>query len=157
MDNVERIDAFVECRDQPWFRGSTYFAVCRSSNSIVIVKTWSQGIFSRLDLGSSPDALWQVGAEKATSIAQSLLGMSVHELLGAYPDSIKIPKENVHILRIREQPSAFSKMLEIQTDNQIYKFDLFATFDEIPRCITIFKDLIPGKVRLVVNDKEIPQ
>lgn len=157
MGDAERIDALIQCRNQPWFRGSKYFAVCRCPSSIVIVNTWSQGAFSRPGLGISAEAVWQAGAEKAAPIAQSLLGMSVQELLRAYPDSIRIPKESVRILRVREQPSSFSKMLEIHTDDQVHKFDLFLSFDEIHRCITIFRDLLPGKVRLVVSDKEIPQ
>lgn len=155
MSDVECIDALVQCRNQPWFGGSKYFAVCRCPSSIVIVKTWSQGLLSRPDLGPSAQALWQAGTAKATPIAKSLLGMSVQEVLRAYPDSIEIPKENIRIVRIREQASVSSKMLEIHTEDQKHKFDAFLSFDEFDRCIPFFKNLIPGKARLVVNGKEI--
>lgn len=154
MAIVERIEALIECRRQPWFGGSTYFAVCRCPSSVVIVQTTFQGALSRPDLGPSSGAVWEAGATKAAPIAQSLLGQTVQEVMSAHRDVIEIPRESVRLLRIREQPSSFSKMLEIHTDKEVHKFDVFLSLDDIPRCIEVFRDFIPGKIRLVVNGKD---
>ena len=157
MGNEGHVDALIECRTQSWLGNSKYFAVCRCPPAILIVQTGSQGALSRPDLGVSGTALWQAGAAEAAPIAQSLLGMSVQGVLSSHLDCIEIRKESVRIVKIREQPSSFSKMLEIHADDQVHKFDAFLNFDDIQPFITIFKGLIPGKIRLIVNEKEIPQ